>query len=180
MKKQSKGTLISIAFVALFILGRFYYFKPAADNGEQAPELKGLLLDGSSFDLNQLKGNYVLVDFWGSWCAPCRRENPNLVYIHNEFKDKIFTDSERFEIVSVAIDKNEASLKNAIIKDKLDWPYHIFDKATNLRFFDGPISDVWGINEVPQKFLVGPDGEILLSNPTISELRSFLITKLDN
>ena len=174
MKKQSKGTLISIAFVALFILGRFYYFKPAADNGEKAPELKGQLLDGSSFDLTELEGNFVLVDFWGSWCAPCRRENPNLVFVYNEFKDKKFKEAERFHVVSVAVDKNEAALKNAILKDGLDWPYHIFDQATNLRFFNGPISNVWGINEVPQKFLVGPSGEIILSNPSFSELRSYL------
>ena len=180
MKKQGKGPLISLVFIALLILGRSYYFQPDVDQGEKAPDLVAELLNGDAFDLQQLKGRYVLVDFWGSWCAPCRRENPSLVNLFRKFKGQSFKNASGFDIVSVAIDKDEAALKYAIRKDGLSWPYHVFDEATSLRFFNGPISNVWGINEVPQKFLISPEGTIALTNPSVDELDSFLNTHVSN
>lgn len=174
MKKQSKSTLISILFVVALFGGRYLYFIPAYGNGEQAPALKTALLSGESFSLEELKGQYVLVDFWGSWCGPCRRENPELVLLYKEYNGREYQNASGFEIVSIAIDKDESALRSAILKDGLSWPYQIFDQASSLRFFNGPISNEWGVNEVPQKFLLNPEGQIILSNPSMEALRDQL------
>ena len=180
MKKQGKGTIISIVFVAIFLAARFYYFKPSVGKGEKAPPITSTLINGNAFDLDQLENRFVLVDFWGSWCGPCRRENPNLVSLYTKFNEQKFKNASGFDIVSVAIDKSESALLKAIERDGLKWPYHIFDKATSLRFFNGPISDIWGVNEIPQKFLIGPEGNIILTNPTMIELNDFLLEHVIN
>lgn len=174
MKKQNKGLGISLLFVLALVLGRYVYFKPSVSHGEAAPEISATLLNGSEFKLSALRGNYVLLDFWGSWCGPCRRENPSLVKLYNTFHGQSFEAASGFEIVSIAIDKRLDALLAAIDRDGLVWPYHIHDQTDNLRFLNGPISDEWRINEVPQKFLIGPEGDILFYNPSVDELNSFL------
>ena len=99
MKKQNKGLGISLLFVLALVLGRYVYFKPSVSHGEAAPEISATLLNGSEFKLSALRGNYVLLDFWGSWCGPCRRENPSLVKLYNTFHGQSFEAASGFEIV---------------------------------------------------------------------------------
>ena len=160
-----------LLFLALIgFIGYQVYKMPKFSDGEQAPGFQAELLNGTSFSLSDLSGSYVLLDFWGSWCGPCRVESPNLVALHKSFNGKSFKDAKGFEIVNVAIETNEARWKQAIEKDKLNWPHHI----VQLDRFSSPIAKQYGVREIPTKYLLDTKGEILMVNPSFLELESFL------
>lgn len=96
------------------------------------------------------KGKLTLVDFWASWCKPCRAENPHLVKVYNEFHAK------GFNILAVSLDRSEAAWKNAIQQDGLPW-YHV----SSLQYWDEPVVKQFGINGVPDSFLLDSDGRII-------------------
>ncbi len=171
-------TFIIILIVALFFVGKYFYMKPSQGTGESAFEFEAKLIDGSSFKLSDLKGQYVLVDFWGSWCGPCRKANPKLVQLHNQFKDTKFEDASGFQILSIGIEESELRWKNAIQKDGLNWKYHVLDKTESLRFFNSPIATQFGIKEVPTTFLLNPDGLIIATNATAEKMAATLSEKI--
>jgi len=105
--------------------------------------------------LSDFKGRYVLLDFWASWCGPCRAENPNVVKAYNQYKDKNFT------VLSVSLDqpgKKEAWL-SAIKKDGLTWT-----QVSDLRFWNNAAAKQYGIMAIPQNFLIDPTGKIVAKN----------------
>lgn len=165
--------ILIIAVVALYFGGRHFYFKPKFINGEDVPNIKAQLIDGADFDLKQLTGKYVLVDFWGSWCGPCRQESPQMVELHQRFSDQSFKDASGFEIVSVAIETDEGRWRNAIERDGLDWPYHIgqFDR------FSSPIAKEFGVREIPTKYLLNPKGQIIGVNLSFDEMTDLLASR---
>jgi len=122
----------------------------AAGIGDMAPELTMNDVDDKPFSLSQLKGKYVLVDFWASWCAPCRDENPNVVAAYNQFKDKNFT------VLGVSLDKNKTAWVNAIKEDKLNWQ-HISD----LKYWSSAAVGLYGFDGIPYNVLVDPQGKII-------------------
>ncbi len=107
---------------------------------------------GKIIKLDDFKGKYVLIDFWASWCAPCRAANPKLIEVYNQFSKKNFT------IVGISVDKNEKRWKKAIESDKLPWV-----NLSNLKGWD-KVSDNYGVKAVPQNFLLNPDGKIIDKN----------------
>lgn len=172
--KFDKILNILLVLGLLGFIGYKVYKLPKFSDGEVAPGFQAELINGDDFALSDLNGKYVLLDFWGSWCGPCRRENPDLVKLHNAFNGKSFIDAEGFEVVSVAIETNEARWKSAIAKDNLNWPYHI----VQLDRFKGPIALEYGVREIPTKYLLDTKGEILMVNPAFEELHAFFNSKM--
>jgi len=123
------------------------------DVGQPARNFVQNNTEGQPISLSSLKGKYVLIDFWASWCGPCRQENPNVVKAYQKFKDK------NFEIIAVSLDdKKEAWLK-AIEADGLPW-IHVSD----LKGWKNAVAADYDVKAVPQNFLVGPDGIIIAKN----------------
>lgn len=119
---------------------------------KQAPEINLPDLKGQQVSLSSFKGKYVLVDFWASWCGPCRAENPNVVAAYNKYKDKNFT------IVGVSLDQDKAAWQQAIQKDSLTWT-HISD----LKQWESPVVPAYGIEGIPFNVLLDPTGKIIAS-----------------
>jgi peroxiredoxin len=120
--------------------------------GEIAPDFTQNDPDGKPVKLSDFRGKYLLIDFWASWCGPCRQENPNVVKTYNEFKDKNFT------ILGVSLDREngrDAWLK-AIEKDQLTWNH-----VSDLKYWNNEVSKLYMVRAIPDNFLIGPDGKII-------------------
>ena len=166
-----------VVVIGLFI-GRYFYMQPKFVNGEKAPAFTATLKNGQPFELAQLEGRYVLLDFWGSWCGPCRAESPELVKLYRQYQNRTFKDAEGFEIVSIGIERNEKSWKNAIQTLGLNWPYHILDLSSSMKFFNGDLANQYGIKEAPTKFLLNPEGVIIGVNQSPEAIDKALAKKL--
>ena len=122
--------------------------------GAQAPDFTLSTPEGKSVALSSLRGKYVLVDFWASWCGPCRRENPNVAAVYQTYKDR------NFEILGVSIDveKNRAQWLKAITDDKLTWP-----QVSDLKK-ENEAARLYSVQAIPQNFLIDPSGKIVALN----------------
>jgi len=123
--------------------------------GATAPEFAEADTSGKMVSLSSFRGKYVLIDFWASWCGPCRRENPNVVKAYNRYKDKKFT------ILGVSLDKSTGKDKwlAAIHKDGLTWTH-----VSDLKFWDSKAAGLYAVRGIPQNFLLDPNGKIIGKN----------------
>lgn len=135
-----------------------------------APEIKGNTPDGKTISLSDLKGKIVLLDFWASWCGPCRKANPEIVKIYQDFKGRKFQDAKGFEIFSVSLDENKEAWQKAIEKDNLSWPYHVSD----LKGWESEFAKKYGINMIPYNYVIDAQGKIIAKNLNSSQLALFL------
>ena len=121
--------------------------------GKIAPDFTQNQVDGTAMNLSDLRGKVVLVDFWASWCRPCRKANPEVVALYNKYKDQ------DFEIIGVSLDKNKGAWEKAIEVDKLTW-YHVSD----LKGWQNAVAQLYGVRSVPQTFLLDAEGRIIARN----------------
>ena len=120
----------------------------------KAPEISLVAPNGKTIKLSKLKGKMVLIDFWASWCGPCRKENPSVVEAYNKYRNSKFQNAKGFEVYSVSLDRNEDAWKKAIADDKLIWKNHGWDK-------DGVASKLYQVYSIPSGFLVDGEGNIV-------------------
>lgn len=121
---------------------------------EYAPEIVMNDRDGKPLSLSSLRGNVVLIDFWASWCKPCREENPNVVRMYETYKNKGFT------VFSVSLDDNKESWLKAITADNLSWPNHVSD----LTGWQSSAAVDYGVNAIPATFLIDGEGKVIGTN----------------
>lgn len=139
------------AALLLIAFSVWKYRQPRFNGGDQAPDIQVTLANGQAAKLSDLKGKYVLLQFWGSWCGPCRKENPELARLYRKYHDK------GFEIFSIGIEFNENAWKSAIQNDGMVWNYHTMESAN----FDGPLAKQYNIKSIPTTFLLNPKGVIM-------------------
>ncbi|MEL6390534.1 MAG: TlpA disulfide reductase family protein, partial [Bacteroidota bacterium] len=173
---MKKVLSIIILIVAGLLAYKFFLKPPTFDAGESAPVISGTLIDGSEFSLEDLRGSYVLLDFWGSWCGPCRREFPMLKSLYADYHGKAFKNADNFHIVSIALEKSDAQTKKIISSQQLDWPHHIID--VNPIIMISRYAQQYDVKDLPTKFLINPDGKFMGTNLTEQELRRILDTRL--
>lgn len=133
----------------------------ATEVGKTAPDFSAATPNGKTLSLNQAKGKVTIIDFWASWCGPCRKENPNVVAMYNELHDK------GLNIIGVSLDKDDAKWKGAIEKDNLTWQH-----ISNLQGWDEPIAVQYGVTSIPATVILDKNGVIVARNLRGEELKA--------
>ncbi len=118
--------------------------------GDDAPDFTLNDISGKNVSLSSFKGKYVLVDFWASWCAPCRRENPNVVAAYNKYKNKNFT------ILGVSLDNDKEKWQEAVKKDGLAWSH-----VSDLKGWESEVAATYAVQAIPANFLLDPEGKVI-------------------
>ena len=173
-----KNILVMIGISLLIVVGyyviRGYYLKPKLVQGQKAFTIVDHLRDGTRFDLADLKGKYVLLDFWGTWCGPCIESHPALVQLYTRFHGATYKDATDFEIVSIAVENNDRNWEYVIRQDQLNWKYHLLAA----RMFDSPIVKKYNVKQIPTKFLINPQGLIIAIDPSIPQVVNMLQSRV--
>ena len=155
-------------FLAIAILSFFTVYSIAQPSvGELAYEIRLPDIKGNIQKLSDQKGKVVLIDFWASWCGPCRKANPGLAEVYKRYKDK------GFEIFGVSIDDEKKAWKKAIQADQISW------KQVNAPGgWDGSVALEWKLEQIPASFLIDQQGRVIAKDPTKDDIENHLKTLL--
>lgn len=134
-----------------------------AAEGSEAPEIALNTPEGTVLPLSSLRGKYVLIDFWASWCGPCRRENPNVIKTYAKYKDK------GFEIYGVSLDKDRQAWLKAIEVDQLTWKH-----VSDLQYWNSVAAQAYQVSSIPMTFLLDPQGKIIAKGLRGETLNQYL------
>ncbi|MFM7628505.1 MAG: redoxin domain-containing protein [Algoriphagus sp.] len=136
--------------------------------GQVAPDFELPDPNGKLIKLSDLRGKYVLIDFWAAWCKPCRIENPNVVRLYNQYKDK------GFEVFGVSLDRTKEDWVKAIADDKLTWT-----QVSDLKYFNSAAAELYQIQAIPATYMIDPDGKIIAKDLRGPSLESKLAELFD-
>ncbi len=153
--------ILSVFFVILHVADAKCQsgVKTGIQIGNKAPEINGNSVSGQPLKLSALSGKIVLIDFWASWCRPCRNENPFVVSAYEKYKGASFKGGKGFTVFSVSLDRDPDAWKKAIQTDHLNWGNHICAPSPNVEYVQ-----IYGIRSIPSNFLIDGNGLILASN----------------
>lgn len=155
-----KGKIIITCILFTFITGALWS-QPVV--GKPSPEISLEDRNGVIQHLSDNRGRVVLIDFWASWCGPCRRSNRELTSLYERYKNK------GFEIFAISIDQNKEEWKRAVLADKIKWK-QVIERGG----WDAPVTLTWGIEQIPSSFLLDKEGTIVAINPTKKEIERYL------
>jgi len=156
--------IIGLAFLLSFQTARTQTIEKKI--GEIAPEIRLPSPNGDTIALSSLKTKVVLIDFWGSWCAPCVKEQPALSELYKKYKNSAFTCGNGFEIYGVSLDNKKKQWQSVIKKYKIDWV-----QVSDLLFWTSPVARDYGIQELPFNILIDGNGVIIAKNLHGDELK---------
>lgn len=164
---MTNKNIIRFALGIVLVAAAWYFYQsrqPRFGAGEKAPDIQFNLSNGQTLALSSLKGKTVLLHFWGSWCGPCRAENPHIAEYYQQYHEK------GLEIISISIERNPGGWEKAIQKDGLVWPMHLMESGR----FDGPVSTAFNVRQIPTLFLINKEGYIIGVNPGMPLLGKML------
>ncbi|WP_407405886.1 TlpA family protein disulfide reductase [Chryseobacterium sp.] len=135
--------------------------------GDKVPEITALTISGQDFKLSEVKKEYILLDFWASWCAPCVEEQPELMKIYSEFSEQV--KNNKFDIIGISLDKSKENWTKVVDKNKIEWT-----QVSDLKFWKSPIAKAYFINELPYNLIINKEGKVVAKNLHGEELENFL------